>query len=368
MTLSKIDELALRRCLSLAKRGFPAPNPHVGAVVVKGGAIVGEGFHNAAGQAHAESIALAKAGKRAKGAELYCTLEPCSHHGKTPPCTDAIIAAGVSTVTILNLDPNPKVAGLDRLKEAGLTVRVLDATDFALSAMRINEKFFWFHQTKRPFVTIKLAISLDGRIAAASGDSQWISSEPSRKAAHKLRALHGAVAVGSGTAGKDDPQLTVRHLRVVNQPLRVLFDSAGRTPEQSHLFDTALAPTILYCQSIPKLKRASLADRGVEIVEQGGKGPVDLKGALEDLGRRGVTGLLVEGGARLAARLFDQRLANKLILFVAPILVGGQESFFRSKGVQSIADAPKLNNVSWRRSGPDFQFEGYLSVLGEPKE
>lgn len=310
----------MRRALALARRGWgqTAPNPMVGAVLVNDGVVVGEGFHAKFGAPHAEAMALGAAGEHARGATAYVTLEPCAHEGKTPPCADALIAAGVSRVVVAVADPNPLArGGAERLRAAGIGVEFgLEAEE----ALELNAPFFFAAANPpRPWITLKLAVSVDGAIASASREPRWLTGEAARHYVHRLRAVHDAVAVGVGTALADDPKLNVRHGRRPRvAPLRVIFDRTARLPAESHLARTARRNPTLVMAELPDAGQVTaLERRGVEILTSSG-----LEGALQALVRRGVRSMFVEGGAQLAQSLLAAGVVDRLIIFQAPVLLG----------------------------------------------
>ena len=310
----------MRRALALARRGWgqTAPNPMVGAVVVRDGAIVGEGFHARFGEPHAEVRALESAGARARGADLFVTLEPCDHHGKTPPCSEALIAAGVRRVVAATRDPGAvSGGGAERLRAAGIPVEVgLEEGD----ARELNAPFFFAAtDARRPWTTLKLAVSLDGAIAGAIGAPRWLTGEVARRQVHRLRAGADAVAVGIGTVLADDPALTVRHGRRPRvPPTRVVFDRSARVPLTSRLVRTARrVPTLVLAEHPDAERSAALGAKGVQVERADG-----LPGALEALHRRGVRSLFVEGGAGIAGALLAAGVVDRLIIFQAPVLVG----------------------------------------------
>ena len=317
-------DLALR----LAERGrfTVAPNPLVGAVVVGDGEVVGEGYHARAGEAHAEVRALDAAGVAAGGATLFVTLEPCNHHGRTPPCVEAIVRAGVSRVVVGALDPDPRMRGrsVEMLREAGVGVEVLDDP----AAERQNEQFFHRMRTGRPFVHVKLATTLDGRIAAAGGDSKWVTGEAARRRAHELRAEAGAVLVGAGTVRADDPTLTARGLREEPPAVtRVVIDPRLTTGPESELARTAMkAPLVVFAgEDAPDERAEVLRGLGADVVAAPAvEGRMDLRFVLEELGGRGIRGVLVEGGGETATGFVEGGLADKLTLFYAPRLIGSE--------------------------------------------
>ncbi|CAA9386097.1 MAG: Diaminohydroxyphosphoribosylaminopyrimidine deaminase / 5-amino-6-(5-phosphoribosylamino)uracil reductase [uncultured Rubrobacteraceae bacterium] len=312
----------------LAERGrfTVAPNPLVGAVVVRDGEVVGEGWHARAGEAHAEVRALDAAGEAAAGATLFVTLEPCNHHGRTPPCVEAIMRAGISRVVVGALDPDPRMGGrsLKMLRGAGISVEVVDDP----ACGRQNEQFFHRMRTGRPFVHVKLATTLDGRIAASGGDSKWVTGEAARLRAHELRAEAGAVLVGAGTVRADDPTLTARGLPVEPPAVtRVVLDPRLTTGPESELVRTAKkAPLIVFVgEEVPGGRAEALRDLGIEVVAAPMAGDrMDLRFVLEELGRRGIRGVLVEGGGETATGFVERGLADKLTLFYAPRLIGSE--------------------------------------------
>ena len=313
----------------LAERGrlTVAPNPLVGAVVVRDGEVVGEGWHARAGEAHAEGRALDAAGERARGAELFVTLEPCNHHGRTPPCVEAILRAGVARVVVGALDPDPRMGGrsVEKLRRAGVAVEVADDS----ACERQNEQFFHKMRTGLPFVHVKLATTLDGRIAAPGGDSKWVTGEAARLRAHELRAEAGAVLVGAGTVRADDPTLTARGLP--EEPpvvTRVVLDGRLTMGPESELARTAMkAPLVVFAgERAVNEKAEKLRDLGVEVVAApaAAGGRIDPRFVLKELGERGVRGVLVEGGGETATGFVEEGLADKLTLFYAPKLIGSE--------------------------------------------
>lgn len=336
----------------------------VGAVVARGGRVVGEGYHPTVGKPHAEVFALERAGAAARRAALYVSLEPCCHRGRTPPCTDRIIESGVTRVVAAAIDPNPRVRGkgLAALRAAGIEVEVglLEA-----EARRLNEAY-WKHVTSStPFVTLKMATSLDGKIATRTGDSRWITDERARAAAHRLRYEHDAIMVGVRTVIADDPELIARRgERVAKRPVRVVVDSRGRIPLKAKALVNGDHPTIVAAtERAPQRRCDALRRRGAEpLVFDNGRGRVDLSALLAELGRRGLQSVLMEGGGTLAASALEAGLVDKVVWFVAPVLVGGQRAptGVEGEGVACIADALPLEEVKVRRLGRDVMIEGYL--------
>ncbi len=351
----------MARAIELARgaEGRVSPNPPVGAVLVRDGVTVGEGATQPPGGPHAEAVALAQAGAGAKGAELYVTLEPCAHHGRTPPCTDALIAAGIERVHVAALDPAPHTdgRGVAALEGAGITVTV----EGSAAATELVEAFAKHVRTGLPFVTAKFAMSLDGKLATRTGDARWISGEGSRRRAHELRARADAVMVGIGTALADDPRLTARDVEhpPETQPLRVVVDSAGRLPADAAMLGEQGATLV----AMASAGRAdALAEAGAEVVVlPGAGGRVDLGGLLAALGARGIVSVLVEGGAELLGALFDGRHVDKVVAFVAPVVIGGADapSAVGGRGPERIADALRLRGVRYEPVDGDLMVVGY---------
>ncbi|HWB52303.1 MAG TPA: bifunctional diaminohydroxyphosphoribosylaminopyrimidine deaminase/5-amino-6-(5-phosphoribosylamino)uracil reductase RibD [Stellaceae bacterium] len=350
----------MRAALALARRGLGStwPNPAVGCVIVNDGRVVGRGWTQPGGRPHAETEALARAGAAARGATAYVTLEPCSHHGRTPPCADALIAAGVARVVAALEDPDPRVSGsgLARLRAAGVAV---DSGLCAAEAGEINAGFFTRVRQGRPLVTLKLATSLDGRIATSTGESRWITGPAARGRAHLLRASHDAVLVGTGTALADDPQLTCRLPGLEDRsPVRVVLDRRLRLPPALRLFaEAAQVPTwVAAPASADPARQAALCAGGVKIIaaEPDEAGGVDLPLLLRRLGDEGLTRLLVEGGGRLAAALLRQDLVDRLVWMRAPLVIGGDGlPAVAALGFDALAGAPRFTPVSRETAGGD---------------
>ena len=357
----------MQRALELARKGEgrTAPNPPVGAVVVKDGEIIGEGYHPQAGEPHAEIFALRQAGDRARGAEIYVTLEPCSHYGKTPPCADALIAAGVASVFIGTVDPNPKVAGrgVGKLRAAGISVEV---GVLASECQQLIAPFKKHILTGLPYTIYKTAMTLDGNTATAAGDSKWISGEESRLWVHWLRDRVEAIIVGSGTVSSDDPQLNTRIPSGRGRdPLRVVVDSELKIkPDCRLLTQQSAAGTVVATTSSDEIKIAALQDAGAEVMRFSAvHGQVPLDQLWHELGRRNVQRLLLEGGAGLAAAALKKGLIDQLVAFIAPKIIGGCSKYgiFSGTGCDVMADAIKLQNVTCRPSGDDFMIMGDVS-------
>ena len=348
------DDRFMDEAFALAERGRGRthPNPLVGAVLVKDGAAVGRGFHAGPGEPHAEIVALREAGSAAAGATLYCTLEPCSHHGRTPPCAEALVQAGVARVVAALQDPNPLVdgRGLAHLRAAGVAVD-LGRGRWGQRAQSQNAAFFKGTTTGLPLVTYKAAMSLDGKVAAAGGDARWISSPESRRVAHAMRAAADAVMVGAGTVRRDDPSLTVR-LADGRDPVRVVVSGAGLLPADCALLATAgETPTIVLASRVSDAVRRGLEERGVEVLEMGEGG---LRLGLGMLAERGLLDVLCEGGPGLAGALLADGLVDRLVLFVAPLLIGrGAPDLVATPAVDAVARALRLSDVRWETIGQD---------------
>ncbi len=357
----------MQQALSLAKLalGQVSPNPAVGAVVVKDGEVVGQGYTQPPGSDHAEIVALKQAGEKARGSVLYVTLEPCCHYGRTPPCTQAIIASGVSEVHLAMLDPNPLVAGrgIDELEKEGIKTHI---GGHEAEAKEIVEAYTKFITTGLPFITVKFAVSMDGKIATRSGDSRWISGEEARKYGHTLRYTSDAIMAGINTVLADDPRLTAR-CGVIGgtarrQPLRVIVDSRGRTPLAAKIFSEPGNVLLAVGQSCEVEKRADLIKAGAELLELPSEnGMVDLAELLKVLGEREITSVLVEGGGVVLGSLFDRGLVDKVIAFISPMIIGGTgaKTAVAGEGVERVADAIRLERVRVEKFGEDLMISGY---------
>lgn len=343
--------------------GWSSPNPAVGAVVVFDGRVVGSGHTQPPGGPHAEVMALREAGGRARGSTMYVTLEPHAHQGRTPPCTDALIAAGVAAVHYSLDDPNPEVNGRGRarLEAAGVHVEVGEG---AAESARILEGYIKHRQTGLPAVVVKFAASLDGRIAASSGDSRWVSGPATLVWAHRNRPRLDAIVVGSGTVVIDDPQLTARPEGAtgeVHQPVRVVLDARGRTPASARVLQPGAPTLIATTDASPAAWRASMAGAGAEVLLlPADDGHVDLRALLADLGSRGMLTVLVEGGGIVLGSLFDRRLVDRVQAVIAPILIGAASapSAVAGRGVERMAQAPRLRDIEVTRLGDDVLIEG----------
>jgi diaminohydroxyphosphoribosylaminopyrimidine deaminase/5-amino-6-(5-phosphoribosylamino)uracil reductase len=361
------DESFMRRALALARQGegYVSPNPMVGCVIVRGDRVVGEGFHQRFGGPHAEIHALRQAGEQARGAVLYVTLEPCCHTGKTPPCVDAILRAGPARVVVALRDPNPLVAGggLARLRQAGIEVTSGVCED---EARRLNEAFLTYVSTQCPFVTLKCAVTLDGKIATRTGHARWITGERARAKVHELRHASDAIVVGIGTVVHDDPLLTTRLPdRCGVNPLRVIVDSSLRLPVRARVTEvTADCRTLVAAtaQAAPE-RQSRLEGRGVEIVRLPADAEsrrVDLEALLVHLGQRGIASVLVEGGATLGTAFLQRRLVDKILCFIAPKIIGGDGlSVVGPCGVQTMEQAIRFRDVTFQSYGDDVLLQGY---------
>lgn len=390
------DELYMKRAIRLAKMatGHTSPNPLVGAVVVKDNTIVGEGYHHKAGEAHAEVHALDAAGEHAKGATLYVTLEPCAHYGKTPPCAKRVVESGITRVVIGSTDPNPLVAGkgIQILEAAGISVTTGIC---AGECIKMNEHFFTFIQTHKPFVTLKSAMSLDGKIATFTGESQWITNESSRKDGHVLRASHDAMLIGIGTILSDDPLLNCRLTKdelyksiidmydepldntlEVHQPDIVILDSQGRTPTDAKVFTIPNRKVIVYvAKGCPAQRRLDLVNAGAIVKELPTKSvrqgrttdvaidikKIDIQACLEHLGKQGYTSVLVEGGSTIISSFIELLAFDKIVTYIGNLVIGGTNSTSAvgGTGFPTLHDAPTLEFASSRVLDNNIRIESY---------
>lgn len=361
---NELDRDLMIKALEAGRAGRPSPNPHVGALLWKNGAVLSTGHHERAGGDHAEIVALKAAGAEAEGATLYVTLEPCNHVGRTPPCTDAIIKAKIARVVIGCPDPNPHVpgGGVQKLRDAGVEVIEGVAEDRALALIRAWTKYV---TTGTPYVSLKLALSLDGRIATRTGASKWVTGPDARAKVHALRAGSDAVAVGIGTAIADDPRLTVRDVNG-DTPPRVVFDTRLRLPLESRLVTTAAkdAVIVLCTDEAPKAQEEALASFGVQVVrvDRSAEGRIDVPSALVALAERGIVRLMVEGGAELAGSFLATRYADELHAFIAPILLGprGRPGAVDWAGPASPQEAPRILKPTWELVGEDAYVHGRI--------
>ncbi len=363
--MQKQNLMFMRRALELARRGEGRvhPNPMVGAVLVKNGRILAEGAHERFGGPHAEVNAFRKAKKIPSGTVLYLTLEPCDHFGKTPPCTEAVLASGVRHVVVAMKDPNPKVSGrgLQKLKKNGISVSVglLDK-----EARQLNRHYIWWVKNKVPYITVKVGQSLDGKIATKTGESRWITGEPARRRAHELRREADAILVGVNTVLNDNPLLTVRLPGQKTQPLKVVLDASLKTPVNAALLSKrSPGPTLLFTS------RRALAARGKKFTSEAElaavpekNGKLDWKAVLGELGRRGITHLLVEGGGEVIGSLFSERRVQEAYFFTAPRVIGGRGAVgsVGGEGVSGLKKTANFKQWNAERIGDDLLFHGVL--------
>ena len=362
-----IDRNFMRRALELATaaRGRTSPNPMVGAVLVKDGKVVGEGFHAFAGSDHAECVAIRDAQGHANGATLYVTLEPCCHYGKTPPCASLIVQAGIRRVVAACQDPNPAVngKGFEALRAAGIEA---DVGCLAEEAVRLNEAFFTFVRLGRPFVIMKIAASLDGKIATRTGESRWITGESARHHVHQVRNVVDVVLVGIGTVLRDDPMLTTR-LGVEDQrdPARIIVDNLARLPLRAKVINRAsTAPTYIAVSEMASQARLEALEReGVQVIRvEESPRRVSLACLLQTLGKMGFLSVMIEGGAEINASALTEGVVDKILLFMAPMLVGGRSSAsaVAGEGIDTFSQATHLVDVRIERFDGDILVEGYI--------
>jgi diaminohydroxyphosphoribosylaminopyrimidine deaminase/5-amino-6-(5-phosphoribosylamino)uracil reductase len=343
-----------------AMKGQTEPNPLVGAVVVNHNRIVGVGAHLKAGEPHAEIHALRMAGDYAQGGTIYVTLEPCSHHGRTGPCAEAIVKAGIKKVVVATLDPNPLVAGngINILKNANIDV-VVGIREEESRAM--NEVFNKFIVKKQPFITLKSATTLDGKISSSTWDSKWITSEEARKDVHQLRNENAGILVGAHTVIKDDPELTTR-IQNGRNPIRIILDSTLRIPLEAKVITDKKAETWIFTsKQYSEETKEKLEELGIKVFVTSGAKRVDLHDTLTILGEHSVSSVLIEGGGEVNASFLNEQLVDKLVLYVAPKLIGGKQSpsFFAGEGIEKMADAIDLSQMDVQKIGKDFKFTGY---------
>ncbi len=368
MTSDLKEKDFMRVALKLARRGAGrvSPNPMVGAVIVKNGKIKGEGYHRFFGGAHAEINALEQAGKAAKGADIYITLEPCSHFGKTPPCVDALIKNGIRRVFVGMVDPNPAVSGrgLKKLKKAGIEVKtgILEQ-----DCRKINESFIKYITQKEPYLILKSAVSLDGKIASYTGDSKWITCEKSRTLVHRMRFESDAVMAGVGTVIADDPLLNVRmYKKAKKEPYRVIVDSGLKIPLKSNVLKPGFAEKTIIAvlkEKSGSKKAEKIKDIGAQVIPVSGKnGRIDLRKLLKILAKQEIASILLEGGSEVNAAALEAGIVDKVMLFYAPKLVGGKNSFsmIGGQGKKHILDSVNIDKIELKRVGSDFVVEGYV--------
>jgi len=354
------DVLYIKKALKLAARarGMTSPNPMVGAVIVKSGRVIVEAYHHRAGEPHAEALALSEAGDKAKGATLYVSLEPCCHTNKrTPPCTRAIIAAGIKRVVVATLDPNPSVAGkgVAELEAAGIKVvsGVLDA-----EARALNEAYNKFITTRKPFVILKAAMTLDGKIATPTGQSKWITGEKARLLVHKTRASVDAIMTAIGTVKADDPQMTAR-VKGARSPLRVVIDPLNEISLRNQIVKCP-PDTLIVTKNGASAKADELRASGVKILAY--EGELDMNGLMAELGRMGIISVLIEGGSSLNSHALLEGIVDKVMFFIAPKIIGGKDSVtvVGGKAFRPLEDAVRLRDMRVRRVGEDILLEAYV--------
>lgn len=358
--VTKQDYMA--RALELAKRGMghTSPNPMVGCVVVKEGKIITEGYHEKYGEFHAERKALSKCEKDLTGAELYVTLEPCCHHGKTPPCTDIILERGIGKVYVGSMDPNPKVAGkgVRTLRDHGIEV---ETGLLERECLALNEIFFHYITTGMPFVAMKYAMTLDGKIASRTGDSKWVTGEEARHHVHELRKQYRAILVGIGTVLADDPMLNCRIEEKVD-PVRIVCDSKLRLPLDSRLVRTAKEiPTIAAYAAADREREEALRQAGVELIQVNKDNQVDFEMLMQELGQRGIDSVLIEGGGAIHGTVLQSKMIQKVYCYVAPKLIGGRNasSPVEGDGFSQMKEALPVTDLEIRQLGRDLCISGY---------
>ncbi len=353
----------MRRALRVARKGWGkvSPNPMVGAVLVKRGKVIADGYHRMTGEKHAEVEVLEEAGQRAKNSTLYVNLEPCSHYGKTPPCTGRVIKAGIKRVVIAMKDPNPLVSGkgITKLKKAGIETEV---GLLRKEAEKLNEVYLKFITTGMPFVIVKTAMTLDGKIAAESGDSKWITGEKARKFVHHLRSGVDGILVGINTVLKDDPELRVRYGKHNSNPLKVIVDSRCRIPLNARVLDNpsnVIISAFRLCRRCEKLERLGAR----VLIIKGRDERVDLLKLVRKLGGMNITCLLIEGGGEIIASAISSGIVDKVLFFIAPKVIGGRcaPTPVEGKGIGKISEAIKVRRMKVRRFGEDVMIEGYLN-------
>lgn len=366
------DSVYMKRTLELAAKGSgsTSPNPLVGAVIVKAGKVIGEGWHKRAGESHAEVNAIMNSSEDVEGSTIYVNLEPCSHFGRTPPCAAELVKRRFKRVVVAMEDPNPLVAGrgIKLLRDSGIQV---DTGVNRLEALKLNDIFIKYITKRTPFVLLKSAMTLDGKTAAKSGDSKWISGESSREYAHHLRKRYSSILVGLNTVIKDNPELTTRLVGVAaRNPVRIVVDSKGSIPVDAKVLitDANRRSIIVSTADMPEEKQEYLKNKGADIIITDKKaGRVDLRQLVEELGKMGIDSLMVEGGGTVAAAFLEEGLVDKVAIFIAPILIGGKTSPtpVMGAGVEFIRDGYSLKHKSVTEFGQDLLIEGYINVPWE---
>lgn len=365
MRVTDKDISFMKKAISLSSkaRGMTSPNPMVGAILVKNGKVIASDYHRRPGQPHAEALVIKTAGEKARDATLYVSLEPCCHKDKrTPPCTEAIINSGIKRVYVAMEDPNPKVSGkgIKELIEAGIEVftGILER-----EARRLNEAYIKYITTKKPFVILKIAMTLDGKIATPEGQSKWITGERSRRTVHRIRNGVDAIITGIGTVKTDDPLLTVRGIRSLrtNRPLRVVIDPNLEVPLKSRILSKPPETMIVIGEGADAEKKEELLKRGISIMEYPGRN-IDLRWLMERLADRGISSVLIEGGSSLNARALEDGIVDKVLFFIAPKIIGGKESYTAvgGKTFRNLEEAHRVKDIKIRRIGEDILVEGYI--------
>jgi len=363
----EFDQYYMNLALDLARKseGQTNPNPLVGAVIVKSGKVVAKGYHEKAGLPHAEAIALNKAGTKARGADLYVNLEPCCHHGRTPPCTEAIISAGIKRVILGIRDPNRLVngRGIRFLRKQGVEVVI---GVLRRDCHKINEHFIKYITTGRPWVILKSAVSLDGKIATRTGDSKWITGSKARAYAHRLRSRVDAILVGAETVRMDDPQLTVRpKKKSMRNPVRIIVSGKGSISTSAKIFNNAHKERVIYVAnaSLPLVRKKKLQKIGVEVLlVKYRKKKVDLPLLMDALGKMKITSIMIEGGSEISGNALKEKLVDKLIYFLAPKIIGGKNAPgpVGGQGISRIEDFIEVKEISIEKLGNDFVIEGNI--------
>lgn len=364
---SEIDKKYMKKAISLARKaqGYTSPNPLVGAVIVKNNKVISTGYHKKAGKEHAEAAALNKIKTNVSGATMYVNLEPCSHYGRTPPCADKIINSGyIKRVVIGIKDPNPLVSGkgIKKMIDSGIKVETGVLQE---ESIKLNEVFIKHIMTSVPFVTLKTAVTLDGKTASYTGNSRWITGEKSRKYVHKLRSYSDAVITGIGTVVKDNPELTVRNYKNKKNPVRVVMDSRGKISLKAKILDNQdTAKTIIACtEEIPDKKYQELKRMNIDVLICRSKASrVDIKDLLKRLSSLGITSVLLEAGGKLNASFLQDELVDKIDLFIAPKMIGGKKApgFFSGEGFKLMEDSYRFTYMKVRRFGDDILLESYF--------
>lgn len=351
----KYMELTLK--LAEKGRGLTSPNPMVGCIIVKRGRIVGKGFHRKAGTEHAEVLAINEAGKKAINSTMYVNLEPCSHWGRTPPCTEKIVEAGAREVIIGMKDPNPLVDGFRELKFRGLKTKI---GILEREAKKLNEAYIKYMRTKRPYVMIKVAMSADGRIATKTGDSKYITSKEARAYVHKLRTEVDAVMVGLNTVLRDNPELTPRLFKG-KDPMKIVVDSRLKIPRNCNLMKEPAKLIIATTKKAPKAEIKKLQQKGINVIITGSKnGMVDPQDLMKQLGKHEITSVMIEGGSELNSSAINARVVDKILMFAAPKLIGNGLGAIGNLGINKINKAINLKNPETRKVGKDLLIEAYL--------